>query len=338
MNELQFVHPNMIQLFWGALVFLVFLYRKRIVSIPLNMGQRLRSKLIRTTPTSSRLLQIFFIAVLLFSSIVALMRPQTPGGVISLGQSQKAADIMVVLDVSKSMLAEDAAPNRLRRAKSEIAELLENLTGHRIGLVGFAGKASVLCPLTTDYGFFSLTLRNASPESISKGGTNLGEALRKGLDAFGPGQSSRLILLITDGEDHDSYPQEAAKVAQEQGVRIVSIGFGSETGSTITITDEQTGARKTLLDRDGVPVTSKLDGELLRNIALETQGAYVPAGTAALDLESIVDKHIEPIITMGTEKSIKVAPNEHYLPFVLFGLFSFVGIAWSGTRPRREEQ
>lgn len=337
MNELQFVHPNLLQLLWLALVYLIFLYRKRISSFPLQMGQKLRSRLIQTTPTSSRLLQLGFLAVLLFSSIVALMRPQTPGGVVNLGQSQKAADIMVVLDVSKSMLAEDAAPNRLRRAKSEIAELLENLSGHRIGLVGFAGRASVLCPLTTDYGFFSLTLRNASPESISKGGTNLGEALRKGLDAFGPGQSSRLLLLITDGEDHDSYPQEVAKVAKEQGVRIVSIGFGSEVGSTITITDEQTGARKTLLDRDGAPVLSKLDGELLRNIALETQGAYIPAGTSALDLESIVDKHIEPIITMGTEKTIKVAPNEHYLPFVLIGLLCFVGMAWSGTRPRWEK-
>jgi len=140
MNELQFVHPNMLQLFWLALVFLIFLYRKRISSLPLKMSQRLRSKLVRTTPASSRLLQLGFIGVLLFSGIVALMRPQTPGGVISLGQSQKAADIMVVLDLSKSMLAEDAAPNRLRRAKSEIAELLENLSGHRIGLVGFAGR------------------------------------------------------------------------------------------------------------------------------------------------------------------------------------------------------
>jgi Ca-activated chloride channel family protein len=263
------------------------------------------------------------------------MRPQTPGGTVSLGQSQKAADIMVVLDVSKSMLAEDAAPNRLKRAKAEISELLEKLSGHRIGLVGFAGKASVLCPLTTDYGFFHLTLRNAGPKSISKGGTNIGEALRKGLDAFGPGQASRLILLIMDGEDHDSYPKEVSTVAKEQGIRIITIGFGSESGSQITITDPQTGARTTLQDRDGVPVVSRLDGEILREIALETDGAYVPAGTSALDLGSIVDRHIEPILTMGTEKTIKVAPNEHYLPFVLMCFFSLLGIAWSGSRPRR---
>ena len=92
-----------------------------------------------------------------------------------------------------------------------------------------------------------------------------------------------------------------------------------------------------LQDRDGVPVVSRLDGDLLRDIALETDGAYVPAGTSALDLGSIVDRHIEPIITMGTEKTIKVAPNEHYLPFVFIGLLSLVGIAWSGTRPRRIE-
>jgi len=309
MNDLQFVHPNVLQFSWLVLVFLIYLYRKRIIKSSMDMGHRLQKKLVVKTPNSSRMIQLFCIALFLMSGVVALMRPQTPGGTISLGQSQKAADIMVVLDVSKSMLAEDAAPNRLRRAKSEIAELLENLSGHRIGLVGFAGKASVLCPLTSDYGFFSLTLRNASPESISKGGTNIGEALRKGLDAFGPGQASRLIMLITDGEDHDSYPKEVALVAKEKGVRIVSIGFGSETGSQIIMTDEQTGARRALLDRDGAPVLSKLDGELLRSIALETQGAYIPAGTSALDLESIVDRHIEPIITMGTEKTIKVAPH-----------------------------
>jgi Ca-activated chloride channel family protein len=335
MNTLQFVHPDSIQLSWLALLFIIFLYRVRIQGSALAMGEKLQSRLIRSISRSSRVLQLLFTLLFLMAGIFALMRPQTPGGIISLGQSQKAADIMVVLDVSKSMLAEDAAPNRLKRAKAEIAELLEKLSGHRIGLVGFAGRASVLCPLTTDYGFFHLTLRNAGPKSISKGGTNIGAALRKGLDAFGPGQAARLILLITDGEDHDSYPKEVATVAKEQGIHIITIGFGSESGSQITITDSQTGARTTLQDRDGVPVLSRLDGDLLREIALETDGAYVPAGTSALDLGSIVDRHIEPIITMGTEKTITVAPNEHYLPFVFIGLFSLVGIAWSGTRPRR---
>ena len=144
-----------------------------------------------------------------------------------------------------------------------------------------------------------------------------------------------MILLITDGEDHDSYPKEAALIAKQEGIRIVSIGFGSETGSQITLTNKETGARTILQDRDGNVVISRLDGELLRDIALETQGAYVPAGTAALDLESIVNKHIEPIITMGIEEESKVVPNEHYLPFVLLSLLSLFGFAWVGSQPKK---
>ena len=338
MNALQFAHPDLIQLGWLALLVLLFLYRKKFHSSTLEMSVGLQKDLVARTSTTMKRFQIFFIFLLLLSGIVALMRPQTPNGLMPLGESQKAADIMVVLDLSKSMLAEDAAPNRLKRAKSEISELLDELSGHRIGLVGFAGKASVLCPLTTDYGFFHLTLRNASPSSVSKGGTNLGAALRKGIDAFGAGQASRILLLITDGEDHDSYPKEIAIAAKDKGIKIITIGFGSEEGSQITITDPQTGARSILQDRDGVPVVSRLDGTLLRELALETGGVYVPAGTAALDLESIVERHIEPIITMGTEKTIKVAPNEHYLPFVLLGIASLVGISFAGARPRREHE
>ena len=206
-----------------------------------------------------------------------------------------AGGCRVVLDLSKSMRLR-TLPSRLERAKSEILELSVQLSGYRLGLVGFAGRASVLCPLTTDLGFFSLALNNADPSSISRGGTRIGEAIRTAVKAFGPGQSPRLMLLITDGEDHDSYPKEAAEAAKELGIHIVSIGFGSEQGSQITLTDPETGAKSALRDRDGQVVLSKLDGETLRELALMTDGAYVPAGTAALDLESIVNGHITPMV------------------------------------------
>ena len=267
MNQIQFVHSGYIQLVWLVVILLVVLFRIRIRHQKISMSASLQERLLLRTSLKSRILQLFFIALFFISGIVALMRPQTPGGNIPVSQSQTSADIMVVLDLSKSMLAEDAAPNRLKRAKSEISELVESLGGHRIGLVGFAGKASILCPLTSDYGFFNLTLRNASPNSISKGGTNIEDALKKGIAAFGVGQASRVLLLITDGEDHDNYPKEAALLAQKEDIVIISIGFGSESGSQITITDPQTGARSVLQDRDGVPVISRLDGELLRELA-----------------------------------------------------------------------
>jgi Ca-activated chloride channel homolog len=336
MSELQFVNPSSVHLLWVGALFMLFLVRARLGQsgdIGSLLSPKLQHELLARTSRSSRWLQFALFASMLLLGILALMRPQTPGANQDVSAGRTAADIMVVLDLSKSMLAEDSAPNRLDRAKSEITELVEQLSGHRIGLVGFAGRSSVLCPLTTDYGFFGLTLGNAGPGSISRGGTRIGDALRTAVSAFGPGQASRIILLVTDGEDHDSYPKEEAEAAKEEGIRVVAIGFGSEEGSQITVTDPQTGARSVLLDRDGRPVLSRLDGETLREVALLTEGAYVPAGVAALDLESIVREHIQPMVRMGSQTSSKVVPREHYAALVLAAFLCMMGAVWAGGRP-----
>ena len=321
MMDIQFAQPEYIHMIWILIAILGFLFQKRwnnksILSSVVSAS--LYKNLLCRVSTQSRRKQLLCIALLFFATLFALLRPQSAGETEQMSNSL-SSDIMVVLDLSKSMLAEDAPPNRLSRAKSEIQEMTEQLKGDRVGLIGFAGRASVLCPLTTDYGFFALALQNADPNSITRGGTNLGEALRMAVQAFGNNESSKLIVLVTDGEDHDSYPVEMAKQAGELGVPIVSIGFGSEEGSQIMMTDSQTGAKSVLQDREGNVVISKLDGELLREIALVTEGAYVPAGTAAIDLESIVGEHIKPILS--TEKSTnKIQPKEHYLPLVLLSL------------------
>ena len=321
MMDIQFAHPENIHVAWLCIGIIIFLIQRRWNSHSILsefISSKNDSALVVRVSTSSRRKQILCVAVLLLSSVIALIRPQSTGDTEQLSNSL-SSDIMVVLDISKSMLAEDAPPNRLSRAKSEILEMTEQLKGDRVGLVGFAGRSSVLCPLTTDYGFFTLALEQASPKSITRGGTNLGEALRMAVKSFGNTESSKLIVLVTDGEDHDSYPVEMAKQANELGIPIISIGFGSENGSQIMITDSQTGAKSALQDREGNIVISKLDGELLREIALLTEGAYVPAGTAAIDLESIVGEHIKPILT--SEKSTnKIQPKEHYMPLILLSL------------------
>jgi Ca-activated chloride channel family protein len=139
------------------------------------------------------------------------------------------------------------------------------------------------------------------------------------------------MLLITDGEDHDSYPLDAARAAVEAGIRIVSIGFGSEEGSEITLTDPETGARTVLTDRDGRVVRSRLDGDLLREIALLTEGVYIPAGTAALDLDSIVDRHVEPLVTDVADRNVRPVVIEHYRWFVLGALIALVAAVWVGS-------
>lgn len=253
-------------------------------------------------------IRLFLLGLSLASMVVALMRPVTFGQE-TVQESSIEADVVVALDLSKSMLAEDAPPNRLERAKYEVMEMVDAMAGYRFGLVGFAGSATVLCPLTKDVGFFQMILNNASPKSISRGGTSIGLALRKGLDAFAGGTAPKLLILITDGEDHDSDPLGATDAVVELGIPVVTIGFGSEEGSPITITDPQTGARTDLVDRDGNTVLSRLDGDLLREIALKTEGAFIPAGVSSLDLEGIVKEHITPIVdTSSIRQSTTVTP------------------------------
>jgi Ca-activated chloride channel family protein len=270
------------------------------------------------------------IGVVLAGCTFALMRPQTQGGSEALESSKMSADVMVLLDVSKSMLAEDAAPSRLERAKADVLDLAGKLKGHRVGLTAFAGRAVTLCPLTSDAAFFRMVMRGVSVRSVSPGGTRIGDGIRQAVKAFPDGPGSKLILLVTDGEDHDSNPLDAAKEALAAGVRIVTIGFGDEKGSEITLVDPDTGARKILTDRGGNVVRSRLDGETLRQIALATQGAYVPAGTAALDLESIVRDHIQPLARAAAEKSMRRVPVDHYPWCLLLAIVALLCASWVG--------
>jgi Ca-activated chloride channel homolog len=268
--------------------------------------------------------------VALLAGVLALMRPQSRGEAVTVTSSKVSADVMIVLDVSKSMLAEDAAPNRLARAKVEIEKMARQLAGHRVGLVAFAGRAAMLCPLTPDHAFFNLVLRGVDTRSVSKGGTRIGDAVRAAVRAFPTGPGAKLIVLITDGEDHESFPLDAAKEAQTAGVHIVAVGIGSEEGSQIQLTDPQTGA-KTVLMHDGQPVLSRLDGETLRKMAVDTEGAYVPAGTSALDLESIVNAHVTPIVRAETDAAVRVVPGERYPWFVLVALLALIGAVAVGA-------
>ncbi len=208
-------------------------------------------------------------------------------------------DVVFVLDVSRSMLAEDLAPNRLERAKIAIRDCIESLAGDRVALVAFAGTAAVKCPLTLDYGFFGMMLENISPDSIDRGGTMIGDAVRKTIDDVFDDKEKRYkdIILITDGEDHDSFALEAAEEAGRRGVRIIAIGLGDEDqGKRIAITDQ--AGRKTFLKHQGEQVWSKLDADTLRKMVNSTdQGRYLNVSTGTIDLGQVYTK-----LVAGAEK------------------------------------
>lgn len=286
-------------------------------------------------PSMARALtRLALVGVALLACVGALMRPQSEGRSDTVVGSAFAADVMIVLDVSKSMLAEDVAPNRLARAKAEISEMVRQLPGHRVGLVGFAGRAVLLCPLTADHSYFNLVLRGVDTSSVSRGGTRIGEAIRVATKGFPTGPGAKLVVLITDGEDHESYPLEAARTAKGEGVRIVAVGLGSEEGAPITLTDPKSGAR-TQLTHDGQPVISRLDGETLRKMTEETGGAYVPAGTSALDLESIVRQNVTPILRAEADRTTRRVPAERFGWFVLVALIALGAAVAVGSRGGR---
>lgn len=202
---------------------------------------------------------------------------------------RRGRDVVFLLDVSRSMLAEDLAPNRLERAKLAINDCVERLQGDRVGLVAFAGVASVKCPLTLDYGFFRMMLEGISTDDISRGGTMIGDALRKTMDEVFDDQEKEYkdVILITDGEDHDSFPVEAAKAAGEGGIRIIAIGLGDENeGKRIPVTDAK-GSR-TFLKYQGKEVWSRLDADTLRKMVNVTPGGkYLNVAVGTIDLGQV---------------------------------------------------
>ena len=222
--------------------------------------------------------------------IVAAARPRF--GVFFEEVSSRGVDLFVVLDVSRSMLAEDVAPNRLDRAKADIRDLLKKLEGDRVGLIAFAGAPVELVPLTTDQGFFRMVLDGVDPDSAPRGGSLIGDAIRKVMESMEERRDrDQVIVLITDGEDHDSFPAEAAKQAAERNIRIITVGLG-DTGEGARIPRRQEDGSFAFVKHEGQEVWSKMDERLLKEMALTTSGAYVPARTRSYDLGLIYDEHL----------------------------------------------
>jgi Ca-activated chloride channel family protein len=201
--------------------------------------------------------------------------------------SQSGVDVFILLDVSQSMLAEDIAPNRLTRAKSDIQDLLNSIAGDRVGLIVFAGKPIIKVPLTTDHGFFLQILRSVDTHSAPRGGTAIGDAIRLALRVMPPEAGrEQAILLITDGEDQESMPLEAAKDTAERQIRILTLGLGNPAeGGRIPL--RNSSGQLTYLKHEGQEVWSKLDESILREIARITEGAYIAAGTGTFNLGQI---------------------------------------------------
>jgi Ca-activated chloride channel family protein len=259
-------------------------------------------------------LTIFSIGFLFFA--VGLSRPQI--GAKLKEHETKGAEIMIVLDVSNSMLAEDYSPNRLERAKLAISRLVDKLRDDRIGLIVFAGNSFVQLPITTDYVSAKMFLNTITTESVPIQGTAIGDAVNTALRSFSAqSEKSRAIIVITDGENHEDDPVAAAAQAAEMGVRVFTIGVGSPEGKPIPMNGEL------LKDRDGNIVVTRLDETVLQDVAKAGDGVYVRAGNSEFGLNPIIDD----IRRMEDEKYSSIVFeefDEQFMYFMGIALFFFV--------------
>ena len=229
---------------------------------------------------------LWFIA--LIALVICIARPRW-GTEVQIA-AQRGVQIMVVLDVSASMLAEDILPSRLARAKLAVEELMDRLGGNQLGLVLFAGAAFVQFPLTSDFNTAQSFLNAAGPWTISRPGTALADAIQVAVDSF-PDQiaSNRVMLLLTDGEGHEGNPIDAAGAAAEAGITIYVIGFGSPEGEPIPIRDDTGGLVGFKTDVQGKTVFSRLDEATLKRIANQTAGLYFRASASGDEISVVTD-------------------------------------------------
>ncbi len=235
---------------------------------------------------------VALLIVLTFAGI-ALARPQW--GYQMQDVKRQGVDIMIAVDVSKSMLTKDVKPSRLERTKLEIRDLLRKLKGDRVGLIAFAGTAFVVCPLTNDYNGFLLSLNDINTDTIPRGGTDISSAIKEAQKGYTKSLGHfKTLVIATDGEDLEGNVLDTASKAKEAGVKIYTAGIGTAEGDLIQVPDES-GAAQYLKDAQGNYVKSRLNENVLQQLAYMTGGAYVRSSGAQFGLDYLYTEQISKL-------------------------------------------
>jgi Ca-activated chloride channel homolog len=239
-------------------------------------------KLIPEYSSFKSILKFLFVILGLSALIIAIANPRLGTKMETI--KREGIDIVFALDVSKSMLAEDIAPNRLEKSKQIINQIINNLQGDRIGLIAYAGSAYPILPMTSDYSIGKMYLQNANTNMLSSQGTALNQAISQAVNFFDDDQQSKLLILISDGEDHGDGAKEASELAKEKGIKIVTISVGTAKGGQIPLKENGKilGYKK---DSNGEIVVTKMNAETLKLIAQETKGKYLDGNNT----KSVVD-------------------------------------------------
>lgn len=293
MDDIQIGNPTQLQWLWlvavclGAVVFAAVAQRRaRARYATSNLIRRVLPPVQRFRRTAGTVLVTGAMV------LMALALVDIRWGKVWRDVPQKGIEVVFVLDVSRSMLADDAAPNRLERAKQQIKDTVDEMAGDRVGLVVFAGEVRQQIPLTTHYDDFKQRLDEVGPHNVRRGGSDLASAIDAASHAFlTKSNAHKAMVIFTDGTEQTAEPLAAAKKAHEEsGVRIFTVGLGDfDKGSRIPVESQD---HASYLEHDGQLVWSKLNGEVLKQVATETDGAYVPAGTKQVNMADVYHNYI----------------------------------------------
>lgn len=278
-----------------------------------NLIGRLIPDLSKIRPFVKFILQL----VALSAGIIMLSRPQFGSKIEDV--KKQGVEVIIALDVSNSMLAEDIQPDRLTRAKQAISRLVDNLDNDKIGLIVFAGDAYTQIPITTDYVSAKMFLSTINPNMVPKQGTAIGAAISLGIRSFSQGEGkSKAMIIITDGENHEDNPVASAEEASKAGIVIHTIGIGSLEGVPVQV--NVNGKKDYLKDVDGNTVITKLDEDILKKIAVSTNGNYVRASNSNIGLDEIFSQ-IRKMKKQELESTMYTEYNDQFQIFAVIALF-----------------
>jgi len=271
--------------FFIAVFILFLIWRKKALN---RFGNRIVIQKLMPEYSNGKLVLKFILVLFSYTFLViAIAGPQTGSRLEEV--KRKGIDLMIALDVSNSMLADDIRPDRLERSKQSISRLIDKLEGDRIGIVVFAGKAFIQLPITNDYGAAKMFLSTINTNIITTQGTAISDAIEMAGSTFGESKRNKAIVIITDGEDHEGNVLEQAEATAKKGIKIFTIGMGSPDGAPIPIYNGsiRTGYKK---DREGTTIISRLDETLLQRIASVGGGIYVRANNSETGLQKIFEE------------------------------------------------
>jgi len=327
-----FAAPALLAIFY-------FYYRRWQTITARSFGERVVPYLVQNFSARKAFFKALCLAMAVAFFVLAWARPQ-----MGKGQSEiksEGVEVMVLFDVSNSMLAEDVRPSRIEHAKKEVMRLFDMMSGDKVGLIAFAGSATLLSPLTPDKSALKMFVEGLSPMSVENQGTDIGRALLEAKDAFQHGgvesdekaRVTKVALIVSDGEDHEPGTEKIAKDLAESGIRVFAMAFGTEAGGKIPIRDQRGVLRDYFKDKNGQVVVSQVKGDFLRSLATAGQGSFYHVTFGGDQMKS-VKEDLDHLEKAEFDSVVATSYQEDYQWFLAVGLFFALVELFLGNRKK----